>query len=86
MNDTRHKNGNWNLGAANSEGRVTFDQITVAVLMDIRDELQKLNRLLHCPDFMAIPSKLDAIHKKIPARKRRSRSAQHAKTTPEVTR
>lgn len=71
MTDTRHKNANWNLGQSNSNGRFTFDQIKVAVLMDIRDELQKLNRLLHCPNFVAIPRKLDAINKKLPPRRKR---------------
>ncbi len=33
----------------------------LAVLMDIRHELQRLNDLLHCPNFLSIPHKLDAI-------------------------
>ena len=76
MSDTRHKNGNWNLGTADANRCLTWDQIKMATLMatimDIRDELQKLNRLLHCQNFTNIPRKLDAIHKKMPARKKRA--------------
>jgi hypothetical protein len=43
------------------KGAFTWDQVTVEVLMDIRSELQKLNSLLHCPNFTAIPRKLDRI-------------------------
>lgn len=33
----------------------------LTVLMDLRDELKQLNRLLHCHNFMSIPMKLDKI-------------------------
>lgn len=35
--------------------------VNAALLMDIRDELKRLNGVLHCPNFLAIPFKLDAI-------------------------
>jgi hypothetical protein len=53
----RHPNVNWNM----PEDAPTWDSAKLAVLMDIRDELQKLNALLGCPNFIAIPRKLDVI-------------------------
>lgn len=69
MSDTRHKNTQWKIPDDNS-GRVTWDGCKLAVLMDIRDELQRLNNLLRCPNFLAIPRKLDLIARKLPIRKR----------------
>lgn len=61
----RHANYNWNLpeGIPNSNGGKshTWESIHAALLMDIRDELQKLNQLLHCSNFVGIPSKLERI-------------------------
>jgi hypothetical protein len=42
----RHKNANWNCGE--DGGTVSQDQARLAVLMDIRDELQALNRIMQC--------------------------------------
>jgi hypothetical protein len=39
----------------------TWEHIAVEVLMDIRDELQRLNALLHCSNFVGIPSELRKI-------------------------
>lgn len=50
----RHKDANWNL----SEPALTWEQAQIAVLMDIRDELKSINRLLNC---YRIPRALDAI-------------------------
>lgn len=58
MSDTRKKNFNWKLSAKNS-----YPDSTLAVLMDIRDELQELNRTLACPNFTSIPTKLAAIQR-----------------------
>lgn len=56
----RHKDVNWNL----PEGFIeTWEQANTAVLMDIRDELKRLNGLFHCLNFMSIPNKLDAIRR-----------------------
>lgn len=60
MADSRQKNGQWRI-EVDSNGRVSWDQIKVAVLMDIRDELQTLNRLLACPNFTGIPRTLKRI-------------------------
>ena len=57
----RHKDSSWSL----PEQVVNWEQAGVAVLMDIRDELKTLNRLLHCQNFIAIPRKLDRIDKRL---------------------
>ena len=60
MSDTRRANKIWTVCAPNA-GTATFDGAQLAVLMDLRDELQKLNQLLHCQNFVNIPRKLDRI-------------------------
>ncbi len=61
--DKRHKNKVWDL-PTDDRGRIeTWDAVKVAVLMDIRDELQKLNTLFHCINFTDVPFKLDRIAK-----------------------
>jgi hypothetical protein len=62
---------NWNPELWMDEVRNTADHNTlmVAALFSIRDELRRLNRVLQCPNFIAVPSKLDAIAKN--TRKRR---------------
>lgn len=60
----RHANKNWNLSGTEFGGRsagVSDGHLSVAVLMDIRDELQKLNALLHCHNTVAIPALLRGI-------------------------
>lgn len=54
----RHKNMNWSLPEPKVE---TWQQAQVAILMDIRDELQGLNRIIGCPNFTRIPLVLDQI-------------------------
>lgn len=63
----RHGRGDWSLP---QEG-LNWDHVQVAVLMDLRDELQKLNRLLACPNFVAIPQILRDIKKNTTKRKRK---------------
>jgi hypothetical protein len=66
--DRRKKNRNWNV--AEADGSVpTWDRIQLAVLMDIRDELQELNRLLGCRNFIEIPATLRGIRKDLKALK-----------------
>lgn len=75
MADRRRKNVNWTV--ADEQGGVpTWERVTIAVLMDIRDELQLLNRLLHCRNFQNIPRKLDRIGRNTtkPVRKRASKA------------
>lgn len=61
----RWKNQDWQLAddinnPANAAG---LARRQVAVLMDIRDELQTLNNLLACRNFTGIPASLRAIQR-----------------------
>lgn len=62
------KNCDWAL-TPNVDGKYDFPAAQLAVLMDIRDELKRLNNVLQCPNFIAVPAKLDQIAKN--TRKRR---------------
>lgn len=48
----RFKNVQWTL-PRNRDGSVTLEVITASLLMDIRDELQQINRRLDCPNIPA---------------------------------
>lgn len=39
--------------------------------MDIRDELKRMNGLLHCHNFLSIPHKLESIRKNTIKKKRK---------------
>jgi hypothetical protein len=67
MTNTRHKDAQWNCGV-----EPTVDGAQLAVLMDIRDELKAINRVLGCSNFLMIPSNLDQIRKNT-AKPRKSR-------------
>ncbi len=41
----------------------THEDIQCALLMDLRDELKRLNALLHCPNFTGIPQTLHKIER-----------------------
>lgn len=41
------------------------EQVQLAVLMDIREELQRLNLLLHCQNFRDIPHILRSLNKRM---------------------
>ena len=57
-----HKKANLDWDVTNDKGTVTtWEQVGIAVLMDIRQELRDLNRLLRCPNFLSIPAKLETI-------------------------
>jgi hypothetical protein len=70
--DTRHKNANWNVGEKITDWR----QCQLAVLMDIRDEMQAIRRLASC---FRIPRALDALHEMGVDLRRKKRKAR-AKT------
>lgn len=53
----RHKNVDWDL----PEVIGTWERVNTAILLDIRDELKRLNNLLHCQNFIAIPRILKTI-------------------------
>lgn len=59
MTDRRHKNATWRLPPADASGKVSDATVTNAVLLDIRDELQTLNRLLGC---YRVSRGMDALH------------------------
>jgi hypothetical protein len=67
----------WDITHKNDNGRVAveWDKVPIVVLMDIRRELKKLNAILHCPNFLSIPFKLDEIKKntKKPKKKKAKR-------------
>ena len=73
----RHKDRNWNLPeitpAADGSRTHSWESIQTAVLMDIREELKMLNRLLHCSHFVDIPRRLERIARNTakPKRKRK---------------
>ena len=60
MIDTRQKNLNWSVTIPDGSRMIekAYDGVFVALLMDIRDELQTLNRLLSCPNFLGMPAAL----------------------------
>lgn len=73
--DRRQKNKPWH--AASDNGHVSVDQATIAVLMDIRDELQALVRLANC---YRLPRALDArIELGAEARRRKRNAAKKRK-------
>lgn len=60
MADRRVANRNW--WPAEENGQVpSWERVNLAVLMDLRDELQKLNALLGCRNFTEIPQTLRRI-------------------------
>jgi len=71
----RYKNIDWNLGDLGPDGSPTWNLLQCALLMDIRDELQELNRLFHCPNFRDLPSAVFDIRRATGKRKRAKKSA-----------
>lgn len=65
----RHKDMNVSLpdGTPNPGGGHThsWNVIHTALLMDIRDELKRLNNLLHCSNFIGIPRTLHSIRRAV---------------------
>jgi hypothetical protein len=60
MSDTRRKDVSWTIPEGNE---LTWQAAQTAVLMDIRDELKRLNGLLHCSNFIAIPTILRGVRR-----------------------
>jgi hypothetical protein len=66
--------GDWNVTTpvtVQDDGTSTAsaETISMCMLATIRDELRRLNQVLQCPNFIAVPAKLDQIAKN--TRKRR---------------
>ena len=57
----RHKDSNWALPDETN----SYDQAHLAVLMDIRDELKRLNSLVGYSNAIEIPSILREIRRKL---------------------
>ena len=72
----RHKDVQWNLpdGVPDNAGSCTHEWVSIhaAVLMDIRDELKRLNAALYCPNALAIPGLLRSVVRNT-AKKRRKK-------------
>lgn len=58
------KNMDWEIKKGNLPNSVaSVNEASLAVLMDIRDELQKLNSVFSCSNFVQIPQVLKDIRK-----------------------
>lgn len=70
MSHTR-SNVDWDLTGQN----LTWEMAQIAVLMDIRAELRRLNAIFHCQNFLEVPTILRDIRKqtKKPRRPRKAR-------------
>lgn len=71
MPDTRLRNVEWVLPPL-KDGSSTWVVVHSALLMDLRDELKALNRLLGCGNFTGIPSTLRGIRNALARRRRRT--------------
>lgn len=71
---SRHKDINWTLPTNPSGNIESWQYVPIAVMMDIRDELKQLNRLIGCHNTIRIPRILDQIeaNTKRPKRKRKT--------------
>lgn len=49
----RFKNTVWNLSAEEADRTVSNEHIKMALMMDLRDEMQALNRVMACQNVMA---------------------------------
>ena len=70
MIDSRSKNVNWTIDIL-SNGKVRAPDARLAVLMDIRDELETLVGLFNCHNCKDIPNILRGIRRKLPTKKKR---------------
>jgi hypothetical protein len=80
--DTRHRNVNWNCG---EDSVLSVDHALLAVLMDLRDELQSIrnylsaiNMTMHCRKFQSIPGKLEAIRENTNGTRTKKRTKKRA--------
>lgn len=64
----------------NREGQITeYAQCQLAVMMDIRDELKKLNAVFSCHNCQNIPYTLKSILRKLPTPKPRRKRVKKQK-------
>lgn len=67
-----YSNVTWTI-KRNPDGTISQSDAHLAVMMDIRTELQKLNRVLYCPNFTAIPGILRTIRRNTTKPRRRKK-------------
>ena len=67
---TRLKDVEWQF-TPDASGHHANEIAILACLMDIRDELKRLNSLLYCPNFTSIPHKLQRIALNTKSRRKR---------------
>jgi len=63
----RFKNIVWHCGTENEKflQPTSVHHSQLAVLMDIRDELQTLNRIFACPNFTALPRDISKLRSEV---------------------
>lgn len=70
----RHKNANWNL----NDPVKSWEELNSALLMDIRDELQKLNNTLACYRVSRMSDDINRIERRLqrnmPLQKRKAKA------------
>lgn len=57
----KFKDAEFNLAGGESGNIGTWEKVGIAALYDIRDELKRLNVLLHCANFLDVPRRLERI-------------------------
>lgn len=60
MRNKKRSDADWNTP---TDTGFTWQHVEVELLMDIRDELKRLNELLNCHNFIRIPTVLDSIYR-----------------------
>ena len=66
---TQGRNIDWHIHV-NDDGTWNDADVQMALLNDIREELKRLNELLHCSNFVEIPSILRTIKRNTTKRKK----------------
>lgn len=69
-----HRNVDWNLNAESFD----WNRANLGLLMDLRDELKRLNTLLACPNFTGIPATLRRISKNTAKPRKKKRTSDRA--------
>jgi len=70
VSENRFKDTVWQVNKG-LDGMISFPGAQLTVLMDIRDELKKLNALLHCSNFTAIPHVMREVARNTKPKKRK---------------
>ena len=71
----RHANKNWTFPTDVNGTIEGWQYVQMAILMDIRDELQLINSRLRCSETLEIPRTLRKIRIAVEARRREARKA-----------